>query len=168
MPVLKATTLVAYEPARQFDFDIKIYDIAGSKDVTLSVESGFLPNVTNEEIELPFFNSRIWVAGKASYETGTLTVRDFIDQQVASNIWNWYQRVYNSVSGYLGRQTEYKKKADITTYKVGLTEGAIAASKWKISGVWPTAVNFGTLDYTANDIVKIELTLRYEDVQKTT
>jgi len=168
-----ATRLQSYEPVRQFDFEIDIALPGGSpggESIKISVESAFLPNVTNEEIELPYWNSRIWVAGKASYETGTLTLRDFVDAGTAATIWNWYQKVYDAGSfggasgGTIGRQSDYKATADVIAYSVG-HDGGDEAGHWFLAGVWPTAVNFGTLDYTANDIVKIEVTLRYEHVE---
>jgi len=36
---------------------------------------------------------------------------------------------------------------------------------WQLQHMWPTAINFGELDYSSSEEATIELTLRYSDVK---
>lgn len=163
MPLELASLLRQKEPLRQFDFEV-LLTLPGVDltSITLAVETAFLPNMTNEEIELPFWNSRIWVAGKANYETGTMTIRDFVDPNTAAAVGIWYDRVYDHQNGgTIGLQVDYKAQGSFLVYSVG-HDGGVPVRTYALEGVWPTSLNYGTVDYTANDIVKMELTVRYD------
>jgi len=156
MPLLPASAepIRLSDPIRSFDFEVVIPPYIPS----LAVETAFFPNVSVEEIELPFRNSRTWVAGRANVEPGTMTCRDILQFKTAGNIWNWYLTVYNVLTGGIGLTSQYKKNGTILAY---LSNGT-PYSGWTIVGAWPTTCNFGVADYNANDVVKIETTIRYD------
>jgi len=152
----------AFEPQRQANWFIQIVGLTGgaaAEDIlAFSLESGFLPNESNEEIEIQYANERRYVAGKALFETGSLVVKDFVDKGTADTVVKWRKTVYDQATGKVGLAKEYKKNASIVLFG---PEGSFKR-EWRLEGVWPQAVNYGTLDMTANDKVTIEITLRYD------
>jgi len=155
MPEMSAMSISKTDPVRQFDWYLNIPEFG---DLELSIEVAFLPNLSVEEIELPYRNSRTWVAGKGNIETGTITCRDVISDTTAQRFWDWYIKVYNPETGEIGYTDVYKEDGDINT----LDSMGVTVARWNLSGLWPQSVNFGTLDFSANDVVKIETTLRYD------
>jgi len=151
----------AYEPQRQMDFEVEL-ELGGNPDfseaITLSVDVGFLPNESNEEIELHYLNDKVWVAGKYSVDAGTLTCKDIINAPTAEAIAYWRSLVYNHENGKIGLAKDYKKQGSILLYS---SEGS-ATRTWNIEGAWPQAVNWGTLDYSSSEKNQIELTIRYD------
>lgn len=157
----------SYEPQRQHDFEIT-FSLEGivaqaSEPLSLAITSAFLPSESMEEIELPFLNERVFIAGKYSVESGTLSIKDMINAPSSSIMNEWFERVHHRQSGRTGFASDYKCEAVITMAGPGRTNGEPnLIRKWRVTGLWPQSVNWGTLDYSANDIVSIEATMRYD------
>lgn len=146
-----------WEVQRQNNFEISIAGVGG-RTLTLAVESGFLPAESNEVIELNFGNSKVKVAGIATYEDGTLTLKDAISQDIERIIVEWRKQVYDPETDRVGLAVNYKKQARVIQWA---PDGTMERT-WKIIGAWPSSVNYGTLDYTASDKKLIEVTISYD------
>jgi hypothetical protein len=122
------------------------------------------PNINVEELEINFLNAKTWIPGKASWETITVT---YYDVATADNLplWDWLSSIYdfrNPVELHqASKRSNYAGVATLTLYDGCGSEIEV----WKLHDVWPQAINFGELDYSSNDEVNIELTLRYSGVQ---
>lgn len=121
------------------------------------------PNISIEETELNFLNSKTWIPGKASFETITVTYLDVAAKRAESA----------DLYGYLNNVFEFTKPAR----RMGSTLNDYAAEAflrlydgcgqpietWSFRDMWPTTINFGDLDYSSSDTCDIELTFRYSD-----
>jgi hypothetical protein len=151
-----------FEPQRTFDWSLEIHGLPGDDQqlVVLSLQAGFLPFGNNEEIEIPYGNERVWVAGKANWDRGQVICRDYVDRPVALALHTWRKTVYNPNDGTIGWATDYKKEADVVlTSPTGGSERI-----WHLVGLWPVAVNFAEngLDMANNDQVRIGIQMRYD------
>lgn len=146
-----------WEVQRQNNFEISIAGVGG-RTLTLAVESGFLPAESNEIIELNYGNSKVKVAGIATFEDGTLTLKDAISQDIEGIVRDWRSQVYDPETDRVGLAVNYKKQGRVIQYA---PDGSMERT-WKIIGAWPSNVNYGTLDYTASDKKTIELTITYD------
>lgn len=150
----------AFEPQRQNNFSITISGL-GEGDaelISLAIASMDLPNESNEIIELPWGNEVVKVAGQARTDDVPLTVRDFVDRNVRDILVRWRRQVYDprpDQGGRIGLARDYKKSATITLHGPDGTSKRVCA----LVGVWPSALNPGSLDMSASDVVQIELTL---------
>lgn len=125
------------------------------------------PSLSIEETEINFLNSKMWIPGKASWETITVTYYDvggLAGQKSMKNLYSWLATVYDFTNN-LGNR---KQASSIETYGgsalLSLYDGCGEVMEtWKLTGVWPTSVNFGDLDYSSSEEVTIELTLRFND-----
>jgi hypothetical protein len=133
------------------------------------------PNLTIDETEINFLNSKMWIPGKASWETITVTLYDLAGSgasQGNASLYSWLATNYDFVNA---------------TYKQSSKKGAVGGGagggyactayldlfdgcgknieSWQLDNAWPQAVNFGELDYSSSDEVNIELTLRYSEVK---
>lgn len=152
----------AFEPQRTANWLIEIHDLPGGDGdtdlIALSLETGFLPNFSNEEISLGYLNEYRYAAGKALFEAGELVVKDFVDRETAGALLRWSRQVYDPSTGQVGFAADYKKEAHILLFGPNGTKLRV----WKLRGVWPQARNFGSLDMTSSEKVTITTTLRYD------
>lgn len=121
------------------------------------------PSVQIEETEINFLNAKTWIPGKASWETITVTYLDVAHAEMQS-LWNWLATVYDftdPVRLHQGERRDWNATAVLSMY-----DGCgVLLEGWTMQRVFPTAINFGDVDYSSSDIATIELTLRYSDVQ---
>jgi len=162
MPRLTARHLAEmkgrYEPQRAFDWLVEFPIAGGQEVVKMTVEQAFLPTEMNEPIELHYGNEVQYAAGKARWEFGQLSIRDMVDLDVARYISNWRARVYDPVGGDIHFAKDYKEQG----YVILLAPDGSVERTWKVEGLWPTSVSYGALDYTANDIVRIQCTVAFD------
>lgn len=120
------------------------------------------PNLSIEETEINHLNGKMWIPGKASWETITVTYIDVAHGEMAS-LWKWLATMYDftdPVNLTQGVRRDWDATGILTMY-----DGCgVVLETWEMQHMWPTAINFGDLDYSASDEATIELTLRYWDV----
>lgn len=128
------------------------------------------PNLTIEETEINYLHGKMWIPGKASWETITVTYYDVANagQGGLQEIYAWLASIYNfqdtgedmmkqtTVQGELG-SGGWAGEGSLDMYDGCGT----SLENWLLKGVWPSAVNFGDLDYSSSEEATIELTLRY-------
>lgn len=151
-----------FEPQRQHNWTLELHGLPGNESdlVSLSLHQGFLPVCTNEDVEIPFGNERVWVAGRANWEMGQVIVKDFVDRPVAAALYRWRKLVYNPTNGSIGFAVRYKRRASIVLFGPDGT----GQREWELTGCWPTAINFAQngLDMASSQQVFIDLRLRYD------
>lgn len=151
-----------YEIQRVNNFEISVEGISTEdkkKTITLAVVSGFLPNESNEIISLNYGNTQVTVAGAARpNNSGTLVVRDFIEKDVEAIVDEWRSKVYNKENDAIGFAREYKKTAKVTQCA---PDGTLLRV-WDLSGVWPSAVDYGAVNNDSPGVKTISITLQYD------
>ena len=128
------------------------------------------PNLTVEETEINYLHGKMYIPGKASWETITVTYYD-----VARSVGNGMTDLYSWLASIYNFQDQGSKMMQQTTIQGDGNNGGWAGKgtllmydgcgteleSWELRGVWPSAVNFGDLDYSSSEEATIELTLRY-------
>lgn len=147
----------AYEPQRTFDWVIN-FPIPKAGEITLAVESAWMPTEMNEPIELHYGNEVQYVAGKARWEFGQLVIRDMVDKDIAQALADWRKTVYNPQTGQIFFAANYKVMGDL----ILLDPTGAGDRVWKVEGLWPSQVSFGSIDYTQNDIVRLQVTIAFD------
>jgi hypothetical protein len=150
----------SFEPQRSYNFSLEIaLDDAGDQMLIMSgLESFDTPTETTEEIVLDYGSSKRYVAGKTTFNTAELKLKDFVDQGVAQAVINWRRSVFNAETDATGFARDYKKSADLILVAPDNSISRI----WKLQGLWPTTVHYGSLSMAQSDKVLISVTLRYD------
>lgn len=139
------------------------------------------PNLSIEETEINFLHGKMWIPGKASWETITVTYYDVVAGSAdVVNLYNWLSSVYQFNKPNMLNQSSKRGSGSAgvgTAGRVGGYAGAAVLSlydgcgtemeKWELGHVWPQSINFGELDYSSSEEVTVELTLRYSEVNYT-
>jgi hypothetical protein len=155
----------AYEIQRVYNFEIRIYGVAGADMETLTYACEKAPqiNESNSPIDVPYGNRAVKVAGKAKFENGgSLVVRDFIQSDTSGIVVKWRKKVYDVTNDAVGFAADYKKQARIMEFA---PDGSIPRT-WILDGVWPSDVKYIEHSMTSGDLGTIEITLAYDKARR--
>lgn len=150
---------------RKFRFT---FEIQGACNNSINIPQDFVkvaarPTFNVEETELNFLNGKIWVPGKASWETISVTYID-VAYATAAPLYNWLASIYDFTDPVkLHMATKPSDFAGTGILKMYDGCGTVLET-WTLQYMFPTAVNFGELDYSSSEICEIQLTLRYSNV----
>ena len=149
-----------FEPQRQNHWLITFLGLPfpGKETLELALKTGFLPNESNEEVEIPYMNTKVFVAGKYNVDAGSISFVDYVDMNTANIIKMWRKLIYDPSTGRMGYARSYKKTAKVQLYAPDM----MLVREWTLKGIWPQTANFGTLDYSSSDVVLVECTFRYD------
>lgn len=117
------------------------------------------PSIATEEIEVPFINSRRYLAGLTKFNTMAVTLHDPIAPSGAQQIMEWIRLHFESVSGRSGYADFYKRDVDLKV----LDPVGTVVELWNVRGAFITECNFGELTYENANPTEITLTLRYDN-----
>ena len=142
-----------FEVQRTNNFELVIEGFG--EDFTLSVEGTNLPTVSNEPIELSYGNSKVKVAGQATYDDVTVTVKDVIGADMELKLWEWRKQVYDPETDKVGWAKDYKRGAYLYQYAPDGTY----LRPWKLKGCWPSTFESAEYAYEGGDKKVVTLTL---------
>lgn len=148
-----------YEVQRTNNFEIQIDNVSNSEALRLSVVSGFLPSESNEVITLSYGNTKVTVAGVTNFNNnGSLVVRDLVQEDIEKMIDEWRSTVARKDNDAIGFAYDYKKTAKVTQ---SAPDGTLLRV-WDLEGVWPSAVDYGSISYESAGVKTISITLQYD------
>ena len=123
------------------------------------IKSTKRPTITTEEQEIPFINSRRYLAGKTSFEAMDVTLHDAIAPSGAQQVMEWVRAHYESVSGRSGYADFYKRDIQLKL----IDPVGTVIELWDIKGAFIMSATFGDLAYDGAEPMEISLSLRYDN-----
>lgn len=120
------------------------------------VKTAARPTVTTEAVEVPFINSRRYLAGLTKFGTMAITLHDPIAPSGAQQIMEWIRLHFESVSGRAGYADFYKRDIQLKM----LDPTGTVVELWDIKGALITEANFGELTYEDGTLAEIQLTIQ--------
>ena len=143
----------AFEPKRKNRFVLMVEGL----DAYI-VKTFVRPTMTTDSIEVPFINSRRYLAGLTKFGTMALTLNDPIAPSGAQQVMEWVRLHFESVSGRSGYADFYKRDAQLKLLDpIGTT-----VELWDLKGLLITEVNFGELTYENAELAEITLTCQVD------
>ncbi len=123
------------------------------------IKTAARPTMTTDAIEVPFINSRRYVAGLTKFGTMAITLHDPIAPSGAQQVMEWVRLHFESVSGRAGYADFYKRDIQLKL----LDPVGTVVELWDIKGALITEANFGELTYEAGDLAEISLTVQIDN-----
>ena len=117
------------------------------------------PSFTINEQEINFINAKRYVAGKMTFDTLSVTLHDPIAPSGSQQVMEWIRTHYESVSGRAGYADFYKRDIQLKL----LDPVGTVVEFWDIKGAFLTSIDFGGLDYSADDPTEISLSMRFDN-----
>ena len=147
-----------WEPKKSHQFIMSIPAASGESIPAYLIKASAKPSFTNGEVTLDHINVQRYVKGKTVWNTIAITLYDAIIPSGAQAVVQWLRDHHESATGRDGYSDFYKKDIELKQLS-GLGE---IVEQWTLKGAFITEGNFGTLDWSTEDAVNIELTLRYD------
>jgi len=138
-------------------------------ELTKQVISFTRPSVSFEEIEVPIYNSRLYLAGKHQWETVTVELRDDAGGQVARLVGEQLQKQVDfmeQASAAAGIDYKFVTKCEILDGGNGASEPTVLET-WELYGCYVNSVNYNELNYAESAAVTIQMTLRFDNALQT-
>ena len=127
------------------------------------------PTATFEEIPIDLYNSKMYLAGKASWETITVNLRDDAGGQVQRLVGEQLQKQMDfmeQASASSGIDYKFLTKCEILDGGNGLSTPTVLET-WELYGCFLTSANYNDLNYGTSEAVTIALTLRFDNALQT-
>lgn len=143
-----------FEPKRNYRWVLAIEGID-----SFLVTSANRPNVSITEKKIDYINSYRRVASKLEFQDLSIKLHDPIAPSGAQQMMEWIRTHYESVSGRAGYADFYKRDIQLKM----LDPIGTVIELWDIKGAFLTSVNFNTLDYSSDDIMMIDATIKFDN-----
>lgn len=144
-----------WEPKYQHKF---ILEIEGTGVPAFLIKTAAKPSMTNGEVVLDHINIKRKLKGKSSWNSIAIQMYDAIVPSAAQTVMEWVRLHHESATGRDGYAAMYKKNITLSQ----LSPLGEVVEEWKIYGAYLQEVNFGSLDWSAEDVVMIDATLNYD------
>jgi hypothetical protein len=161
-------TQVLLMPKLQYRFRVSLlnFGVESAVELTKQVADVQRPKVSFEEMEIPVYNSRIYLAGKYQFEMITLTLRDDASGQVQKLVGQQIQKQFDFMEQAGARSgIDYK-----FTTRVEILDGGNAALEpqvletFELYGCFVQNADYGELNYANNDVVTVALSIRFDNM----
>jgi len=147
---------------RTNNFVLNINGVSDNTDIDLVIQAAFLPKVSLDVLELRQGNDAIKLAGVATWQGGSITVRDVINNTVLDSLLAWFKQTYDPETGTIGYAADYKKNGMISEFAAN----GEFIRRWTVKGLWISEFNFGELDASRGDLKQVQLTLQIDPPSK--
>ena len=127
------------------------------------------PDLNFEQITLDVYNSRVYMAGKHTWNPITINIRDDVNNAVTKLVGEQIQKQFDFFEqSSAASGIDYK-----FTARVEMLDGGGGASTpnvletFELYGAYIEAVNYNTLNYATSEAATISLTVRYDNAIQT-
>jgi len=155
-------------PKLQFRFRVNFLNFGtntSTVELTKQVIDCSRPQVQFTEITLPIYNSTMYLAGKATWQTMSINIRDDASNSVSRLVGQQLQKQMDFVEqASAASGQDYKFQTNIEILDGGNGANApIVLETWELYGCFVQTANYNTLNYGTNEAVTISMTLRYDN-----
>lgn len=155
-------------PKLQYRFRVNFLNFGVSSptsELTKQVIDVTRPNLTFESMEIPIYNSKVYLAGKHTWAPISINLRDDATGEVQKLVGEQLQKQFDfmeqasAVSG-----VDYKFRTNIEILDGGngnLTPTVLET--WELLGCFITEANYNQLAYATSEPVTITLNIQYDN-----
>ena len=159
-------------PKLQYRFRVILENFGVStprSELTKQVIDVTRPNLTFDDVTLDVYNSRVYLAGKHTWEAITLNLRDDVNNSVSKLVGEQVQKQFDffeQASAASGIDYKFTTRIEMLDGGNGATAPGILDT-WELYGSYVQSVNYNTLAYATSDPVTITLSIRYDNAVQT-
>ena len=134
-------------------------------ELTKQVVDVTRPNITFDQITLEAYNSRVYMAGKHTWDPITLNVRDDVNNEVTKLTGEQLQKQFDffeQSSAASGSDYKFTSRIEILDGGNGANTPTTLET-FELFGCYLDNVQYGTLAYATSDPVQITMSIRYDN-----
>ena len=127
------------------------------------------PNLTFDQVTLDVYNSRVYIAGKHTWEPITITIRDDVNNSVTKLIGEQIQKQFDffeQASAASGIDYKFTGRIEMLDGGNGTSTPNVLET-WEVYGAYVDNVNYNTLAYNTSEPVTITMSIRYDNAIQT-
>ena len=159
-------------PKLQYRFRVILENFGVStprSELTKQVIDVTRPNLTFDDVTLDVYNSRVYLAGKHTWEAITLNLRDDVNNSVSKLVGEQVQKQFDffeQASAASGIDYKFTTRIEMLDGGNGASAPSVLET-WELYGSYVNSVNYNTLAYATSDPVTITLSIRYDNAVQT-
>jgi hypothetical protein len=155
-------------PKLQYRFRVNFLNFGtevSTNELTKQVIDVTRPSVSFGEITIPIYNSTMYLAGRHEWQPITINIRDDATGGVSKLVGQQLQKQMDfaeQASAATGQ--DYKFQTNIEILDGGNGNSApIILETWEVYGCFLQGANYNNLAYSANEVVTIQLAIRFDN-----
>ena len=123
------------------------------------------PSLTFDETILDVYNSRVYLAGKHTWDPLTINIRDDVNNSVTRLCGEQIQKQFDFFEqSSASSGTDYKFTGRIEMLDGGNGANAVTVLEtWELYGAYVQNINYNTMAYATSDPATITLSVRYDN-----
>jgi hypothetical protein len=155
-------------PKLQYRFRVTLENFGVSTpttELTKQIIDVTRPTVNFEELEIPIYNSRAYLAGRPTWEPITLNLREDVNNNVQKLVGEQLQKQFDffeQSSAASGIDYKFVTRIEILDGGNGANTPNVLET-FELYGCFIQNANYNTLAYSSNEPVTISLSLRYDN-----
>ena len=155
-------------PKLKYRFRVTLlgFGTQASTELTKQVIDVSRPKISFDEIEVPIYNSKIFLSGKPSHEMLTLNVRDDAAGNVIKLVGQQIQKQFDFLEQASARSgIDYKFTTRVEVLDGG--NGALGPQvleTFECFGCFLQNTDYGDLNYGTNEVATVALSIRYDNI----
>jgi len=157
---------VLVQPKLSYRFRVTLTSFgtnAETQQLTSQVVSVSRPSLTHDDVVVDVYNSRIFLAGKHTWDPITLTVRDDVTGGVAKAIASQIQKQVDHADQSSAKAgSGYKFDMLIENLDGGNSDVEVLDT-WSLGGCYIQNVNYGENNYATSDPLQITIAIKYDN-----
>ncbi len=163
-------TQVLLMPKLKYRFRVTLlgFGVSAATELTKQVVDVTRPKVNFEEITLDVYNSKVYLAGKPSFETLTLNLRDDASGEVQKLVGQQIQKQFDFLEQASARSgIDYKFTTRIEVLDGG--NGSLEPNVLETINCYGCIVmnaDYGDLNYGTNEAATVALTIRFDNMEQ--
>jgi len=168
-----ASTQGLLMPKLKFRFRVSFENFGVSNpktELTKQVMTFARPQLTFDPVEIPVYNSRVYIAGRPTWNAVTTSLRDDAGGNVTRLVGEQLQKQFDfmeQASASSGIDYKFITKLEMLDGANGNIEPVVLET-WELYGCFLTDVNYNDADYGSNDPMTITMSIRYDNAIQTT
>ena len=159
-------------PKLQYRFRVILENFGVStprSELTKQVIDASRPNLTFDNITLDVYNSKVYMAGKHTWDPITITVRDDVNNAVTKLVGEQVQKQFDffeQASAVSGIDYKFTTRVEMLDGGNGATTPNVLET-FELYGAYIESVNYNTLAYATSDPATITMNIRYDNAIQT-
>ena len=159
-------------PKLQYRFRVSLENFGVSTpttELTKQVIDVSRPNVSFEQMTLDVYNSRVYLAGKHTWEPVSLNLREDVNNNVQKLVGEQLQKQFDffeQSSAASGLDYKFTTRMEILDGGNGIHTPNILDT-FELYGCYLESANYNTLNYATNEPVTVSLSIRYDNAIQT-
>jgi hypothetical protein len=159
-------------PKLKFRFRVTFENFGVSQpttELTKQVIDFTRPKLSFEEITIPIYNSKVYLAGKPTWETVTCTLRDDAGNEVTKRVGEQLQKQFDfmeQASASSGIDYKFLTRFEVLDGGNGASEASVLET-WELYGCYLSNTDYADANYATNDPMTVALTIRFDNAIQT-